>query len=190
MDHYLRLSLALSLKTSEPQSHVPSPFCSFPPISKRTCQDRILHLKEMMKNKLLFFSLEATIPNPSLPTKMGVFDTLSNSCVFFLLGLQLSFLKAPRVVEGEEFDEMGLNKLGGKRRSHGTPRLKAKEEMITTAPKKGGWGICKVSGQEEEMPHLLFLRKKLMVEPSQEPLPSHQSIPGFQFDQQFGQHKL
>ena len=118
-----------------------------------------------------------------------VFDTLSDACVFFLFGLQL-FLKAPRGVEGEEFDEMRLNKLGGKRGSHGTPRLKAKEEMITTASEKGGWDICKMLMQEEEMPHLSFLRKKLMVEPSHEQLPSHRSIPGFQFGQEFGQQNL
>lgn len=71
-------------------------------------------------------------------------------------------------MEGEEFDEMRLNKLGGRSGSHGRPTLKAKEKTIT-ASEKGGWEVCKVLVQEEEMPHLfLVLGKKQMVEPSQE----------------------
>lgn len=61
-------------------------------------------------------------------------------------------------MEGEEFDEMRLNKLGGGRGSHGKHRLKAKE--ITTASEKGGWDACKVLVQKEEMPHLLLVLGK------------------------------
>lgn len=71
------------------------------------------------------------LSKPQSPTllcqqKKWGFDTLSDVCVFFSFGIKFSFLKIPKVVEGEEFDEMRLNKLGDRRGSYGRPRVKAR----------------------------------------------------------------
>ena len=85
-----------------------------PPINQLTHQGRILVLGEMGEKRLLLFSLRSKPQSPILlhSQRKGLFDTLSDICDFFSFGSQF-FLKTARVVEGEGFDEMRLNQVGG-----------------------------------------------------------------------------
>ena len=95
--------------------------------------------------------------------------------IFSSYGSQWPFLKTLRVMRGNEFAKMKLNKLGRRKgeswKTQGESKGKENYflwEVRQRMPHRLKWGIlCQVLKEEEEMPRLLLvLGKKLMVEPS------------------------